>query len=1074
MNVQEFRSELDDPANIIYEVNVSDIRSKNAEDIAKALRVKPPPDFSKLPPHLQKYRSLFCPEEAKSMPPYRPGVDHDIKLVDGASAPNSRMYGMSQNELLVLQKYIQENLDKGYIRPSTSPAASSVLFAKKPTGGLRLCVDYRKLNEVTVKDRTALPLTKESFARLSRAKYFTKVDVVSAFNRVRIKKGKEWLTAFRTRYGLFEYTVMPFGLCNAPATFIRLMNETLGFNLLDNAATPHMDDVIIFSETLEEHRRHVCQVFDRCLAEGLYLDLDKSEFEVQRTKYLGFILEAGKGISADPEKLAAIHDWQSPSSVKQVRSFLGFVNYYRRFIEGFSRIAKPLTDLTKRSHERFTWTPTAEQAFQELKTRLASAPILAHFDPEKPCVVVTDASNFASGAVLKQPADGSTDLKDLRPVAFFSQKHSDIETRYDAHDKELLAIIKAFQEWRSELEGSAHQVQVWCDHRNLQYFRTARMLNDRQARWSDFLSRFDLVIKYFPGRQNVEADALSRRHQDDTHEPKEQLLLPPSLFKLACQTSAQHPDSPTHGPTNLAAQPGLAPLENEAGQREVTAQPPEHPDSELSPDLAGKLREAYANAPPIDPVQRIAQLLAEGARHSPYPLADCQAVDGRVYYQGRLWLPVDDDLRRAIIEENHSPPLVGHPGAAGTYSRIQKAFYWPKMHQDIRRFIRNCHPCQRSKPARNTPGQLLPLPVPLERWHDITMDFITDLPPATRSTLCPGATSILVVVCRLSKEEHIIPCSKMTAEYLAAVFVRDVIRLHGIPRSIVTDRGPQFTSVIWKEICRLLGMKQSLTSAFHPQSDGQSERSNQEIEHHLRRLVGYTQEDWADWCPVVEFARNSATKSATGMSPFEATRGFNPRAVVTATRPAPAQPLLNIAPTMKKILSELQDNMTLTRRLMADSSGGSPHPDYKVGDLVWLSTRNLKTHRACKKMDDKWFGPYPIIEIINSRAYKLQLPHDMHIHPVFHASLLRLAATDPMTGQVNPEHRPGPVTDTNWEVEEIIDLVRRGRGWRYLVKWQGWPHDTNTYEPLEHLVSDAEDALIEFEHRTGKIHPARK
>ena len=866
--VQEFQEELHDPANAVFEVNVSDIRSKNADDIAKALRPKPPPDFSKLPAHLQKYRALFCPEEAKSLPPYRPGVDHDIKLVDGATPPNSRMYGMSQNELLVLQKYIQENLDKGYIRPSTSPVASSVLFAKKPTGGLRLCVDYRKLNEVTVKDRTALPLTKESFARLSRAKYFTKVDVVSAFNRVRIKKGKEYLTAFRTRYGLYEYTVMPFGLCNAPATFIRLMNETLGFDLLDNAASPHMDDIIIFSETLEEHRRHVSQVFERCLAEGLYLDLDKCEFEVQKTKYLGFILEAGKGVSADPEKLSAIRDWQSPSSVKQVRSFLGFVNYYRRFIEGFSRIAKPLTDLTKDPHRRFEWTPTAEQAFQELKSRLVSAPILAHFDPAKPCVVVTDASKFASGAVLKQPTDDSLGLKDLRPVAFFSAKHSDTETRYDAHDKELLAIIKAFEEWRAELEGSAHQVQVWCDHRNLQYFRTARMLNDRQARWSDFLSRFDLVIKYFPGRQNVEADALSRRNQDDTHEPKEQLLLPPSLFSAEAKPTKRVtfalPD-PEDGHTECDAQPissmdpsaratqpgsstrlGTPDSERTLGVTDDTPTELPTPDSELSPDLALKLREAYTNAPDSDPVKKIAQLLAEGARHSPYPLADCQTIHDRVYYQGRLWVPVDEDLRRQIIEENHCPPLVGHPGAAGTYSRTQQMFYWPKMHQDIRRFIRNCHPYQRSKPARKTPGQLLPLPVPIERWHDITMDFITDLPPAHRSTLCPGATSILVVVCRLSKEEHIIPCSKMTAEYLAAVFVRDVIRLHGIPRSIVTDRGTQFTSVLWKEICRLLGMKQSLTSAFHPQSDGQSERSNQEIKHHLRRLVTYSQEDWAD------------------------------------------------------------------------------------------------------------------------------------------------------------------------------------------------------------------------------------
>ena len=447
VGVQEFERELRDPVNEVYRVQVRDEvvecdTVKTEEDVSKALRDKPPPDFSKLPTHLQRFRRLFCPKEANELPPRRAGLDHNIQLVRDAKLPNTRLYRMSQPELEVLRKYIDENLKKGYIRPSSSPVASSVLFVKKPAGGLRLCVDYRKLNDVTVKDRTTSPLTDESFARLAEARYFTKVDVVAAFNKLRMKEGTEWLTAFRTRFGLFEYAVMPFGLTNAPSSFTRLLNKTLGVDVLAAAANTHSDDILIFSKTLEDHRRHVNEVFEKLLKEGLYLDLDKSEFEVQRVKFLGHVIEAGKGIGTDPEKIEAVRSWTPPASVKEVRSFLGFANYYRRFVEGFSRIAGPLTDLTKSSNPKFVWSDAAQEAFDTLKRKLVEAPILAMFDPKKPCVVITDASNFASGGVLKQPCgeqketdcggdmgrpfDMTSDVfKSLRPVAFFSSKHNE-------------------------------------------------------------------------------------------------------------------------------------------------------------------------------------------------------------------------------------------------------------------------------------------------------------------------------------------------------------------------------------------------------------------------------------------------------------------------------------------------------------------------------------------------------------------------------------------------------------------------------------------------------------------------
>ncbi len=1088
IDAAEFLEEVNHPCNQLFTIEINNLSVKSATDIQKALTAKAPPDFSKLPDYLQSYKRLFSPQEANALPPHRPGVDHDIELVEGAVPPCSRMYSMSRDELEVLRKYVTDEINKGYIRTSNSPCASNVLFVRKASGGLRLCVDYRKLNDLTVKDRTTIPLTGEGFERLSRAKIFTKIDVVAAFNKIRIQKGKEWLTAFRTRYGLFEYTVMPMGLTNAPSTFLRYMNSVLGLDALDSYALYHVDDILIYSDSEEGHRVHVKTIFDRLLAAGLYLDLVKCEFSVRSVDFVGYRLMAEKGTQIAPSKIEAVKTWKSPTSVKEVRGFLGFINFFRRYIEGFSRRAKPLTDLTNKKSV-FSWSDAAERAFQELKEMTIANPLLALFDPDKPCYVYTDASDFASGAVLKQPfsADDMT-MKDLRPVAYFSAKHVDAELRYDAHDKELLAIVKTLREWRAELQGSRYPVKILCDHRNLGYFMTANIPNYRQARWAEFLARFDFKIVYVPGRLNNAADALSRRAQDNTSPertpevllPQEKLSLATAAITILTPPRLSPPDD--HDRSLLAGMLELRPAELEPAISPVltvvNSEQPGDNEQTTDEDIATLLRNAYDEASATDPVKEVPQLLSSGVRRHPkISLSDCTWVNSRLMYQqSRIWVPDDENTRRVIIQSCHNPVLIGHPGNAETYRRVSEQYYWPKMIQDVKRYIRNCHCCQRTKSSRKTYGELMPLPVPQERWQDITMDYITDLPAASDSSLVPGATSILVIVDRLSKEKHFVPCKSMKVEYLARVFIRDVIRTHGLPQSIVTDRGSQFLSSAWSEACRVLGIKRSPTSAFHPQSDGQSERTNQDIERQLRGLCNDAQDDWVDWLPVVEHAMNRSSSAATGMTPFMANKGFEPRMTVSTIRPAPATTPEPLSPTMSAIVAELKNELTLTRQQMADSANQSrtPHPNFQVGDLVWLATTNLKTRKPCRKLSEKWIGPFPVLTAVNNRAYKLELPSWLKVHPVFHCSLLRPANNDPMKGQVNPAtSNPGPVSDTEWEVGHIVDLVRRGRGWRYIVSWKNWGSEWNTEEPLENLEG-AEDALKEYESRTGKYHPRRK
>lgn len=435
---------------------------------------------------------------------------------------------MSRDELKALSEYLKENLANGFIRRSSSPAAAPILFVKKKDGSLRLCVGYRGLNKITVKNRYPLPLINELMDRLSSAKVYTKLDIRNAYHRIRIAKGDEWKTAFRTKYGLFEYTVMPFGLTNAPASFQSLINETLR-EFLDRFVVVYLDDILIFSEETAEHQHHVSLVLEKLREAKLYAKAEKCEFDVDRVDFLGFTISP-TGISMDQSKVSTITAWPTPKSVHDVQVFLGFANFYRRFIKDYSKLTLPITALTKKNCI-FTWSSDADAAFQGLKQAFTSAPILRHFDPNSQIIVETDASDSAVAGILSQY--GTDNL--LHPVAFYSRKLTISEANYDIYDKELLAIVNCFETWRHYLQGASHQIIVYTDHKNLEYFASTKSLNRRQARWSIFMNSFDFVITYRPGTKNPKADALTRRSDmafeggDSAKQPIQQMFRPEQL-----------------------------------------------------------------------------------------------------------------------------------------------------------------------------------------------------------------------------------------------------------------------------------------------------------------------------------------------------------------------------------------------------------------------------------------------------------------------------------------------------------------------------------------------------------------
>ena len=1041
------------------------IFSASLADIEKALAPKRRSDARDgLPAHYHEYLSAFDRDEADRLPPHRPGSDHRIILETDANGrekdpPWGPLYGMSREELIVLRRTLTELLDKGFIRASSSPASAPVLFVRKPGGGLRFCVDYRGLNAITKKDRYPLPLIEETLRSLSKAKWLTKLDVIAAFHKVRIEDGDEWKTAFRTRYGLYEWLVTPFGLTGAPATFQRYINHTLR-EFLDEFCSAYIDDILIYSSgSLADHRKKVKQVLARLRDAGLQIDIDKCEFEATSVKYLGFIVEAGKGIRVDPEKVRAIQEWEAPRSARAVRSFLGFANYYRQFVPRFSNIASPLTALTKKD-AAFAWSNECQAAFEELKLRLISAPILAQWDPDRETVVETDSSGYVTGGALAQRGDDGL----MRPVAFFSKKCAPAECNYPIHDKELLAIIRCLEHWDAELR-SVESFTVLTDHLNLRYFTKKQPLSERQARWAEALSRYNFTIVHRPGKDAAVPDALSRREQDMPHSAEDERLRGRRIQLLASAKGGGLITRVKSGYISKgdADQAGDA----TAAQDETVENPFTEPELQSLWEDGLRLHNRY---------WLIRKAVQDGERRLPSQwglavmLSECSVDAGqRLCWRERIWVPNHEPLRTRLMQETHDSALSGHPGRDMLKSLLARRFYWPGLDADARQFVRNCEVCGRSNVWRERRrGLLKPLPVPERIWSELSIDFVTDLPP-TKSN---GSTNMMVLTDRLSKSVVLASLKDITAETTARALMQNVLQHHGVPTAIVTDRGTQFTSRMWKRLCELLRIKQRLSTAWHPETDGATERANQEVERYIRIFTTYAQDDWDELLPAAAMALNNRTATSTGLSPFFFTHGYHlePVQVKEALRSDGKSPVAKaegIVRRFQEATEWAQAAMASAQERQEENANArrQPSDQYKPGDKVWLRLRNIRSKRPSKKLD--WLaGKYTVLETIGSHACRLDTPPG--VHNVFHVSLLRLAADDPLPSQTSDDYRPPAIlTDDGelWEVEEIQGHKKVGREWKVLVKWVGWVGPT--WEPVRFLADTT--ALARYEAVHGKV-----
>lgn len=1021
-------------------------------DIQKALAPKKPTDpRTRLPAQYMEYLGLFESGKAEELPPHRgAGIDHEIELVqkDGKEpeVPWGPLYSMSKEELLVLRKTLSELLDKQFIRVSHSSAAAPVLFVRKPGGGLRFCVDYRALNALTKKDRYPLPLIHETLNQIGKAKWFTKLDVSSAFHKIRIAKGQEWMTAFRTRYGLYEWMVTPFGLANAPSTFQKYINWALR-EYLDECCSAYIDDVLIYTDgTLEQHRADVRKILKKLAEAGLYLDINKCEFECQETKYLGYIIRAGKGVEMDPEKIKAILEWQAPTTVKGVRGFLGFANFYRKFIRAFSDIVRPLTELTHKD-TKFHWTEECQQNFDKLKELFSTGPILVAFDPERTTVVETDSSGYCTGGVMSQWDEEGV----LRPCAYFSKKNAPAECNYEIYDKELLAVVRSLEEWDSQLR-SVDNFEVITDHKNLEYFFQPRKLTERHVRWSLLLSRFNFTLRYRPGKDNERADALSRRDQDMPVSDDDERILSRTIQLLKRPEGVE---------THIAVMSHIAPTmvtDNPIPTPERTENPPTEQVEDPEVDVDALWSQALQDDVDYE-IARISvrQQLRKFPAGFPYKvsIAECELNEQeQLLFRGRKWVPKSEPLRTALMDRAHSTLLMGHPGRNETYGAIYRSYFWPNLSQDVRRFVHNCNVCGRTKAWRERKqGLLKPLPIPDRCWQELSMDFIVDLPPSE------GCTNIMVITDRLSKGVIFVPLATISTEAVAWAFIQHVVRHHSLPKAIVSDRGSQFVGGMWKRICQLLQIRRRLSTAWHPQTDGATERVNSVLETYLRTYVCYDQSDWVKFLAMGEIAINCRTATATGITPFFFSHGYDPspyeelidgddRPEGAISRLSPIQQGEEVVRRLQEATKWAQASIAFAQQLAEEQANRTRNaaPSYRQGDKVWLKLKNVRTDRPSKKLDWK-NAKYTVQEMVGTHSVRLDTP--LGIHPVFHVDLLHLASDDPFPSQPSDDQQPPAVLvdgEQEYEVERIVDEKRtkRGRGTKlwYRVKWRGYAKTT--------------------------------
>ena len=862
-----------------------------------------------------------------------------------------------------VDELVNNMLDQGIIEESTSPWASPIVLVKKKDGSLRFCIDYRKLNAVTVKDAYPLPRIDDTITAFKEAKWFSTLDLTSGYWQVGLTEDARKKSAFCIPGGLYQFKVMSFGLCNAPGTFERLMERVLA-GLSWKSCLLYLDDIIIYSQTFAEHQEHLQEVFNRLVQAGLKLKPSKCQLFQAEVNFLGHII-GRSGVRTDPEKTEAVRKWARPQNVTDVRSFLGLCSYYRKFVKGFAEMAVPLHQLTQKKAP-FLWGKEQQEAFDQLKDHLVTAPILGVPKSTGRFILDTDASDNGLGAVLSQEQDGQEKV-----LMYLSRSLTKEERRYCVTRRELLAVVYAVRECKHYLLGRRFLVRT--DHGCLTWLMNFKEPQGQVARWIELLSEYDFEIQHRPGKKHQNADALSRDPcaQCGKVDWKEAKIAAWEKTDTTRKLQGK-PQQKTRKPeaqNNQTVTP-MSWLQQYSNEEVIAMQEQE----EWYDTIKRVVVEDSVKDVHFPELSRAAKTLF-GMRKQ------LRLIDGALY---REWLMTSGTtkrqliapagIRREVFRLAHTTQTGGHLGNRRMMSRIKQRYFWPGMGMDIRQWILSCDDCASRSTSHQKKMQMQKYRVgnPMER---VAMDIMGPLPRSTR-----GNQYILVVGDYFTKWIEAYPLPNQEAKTVADVFTTEFIARYGAPLEIHTDQGRNFEAALMKDVCKILGITKTRTTAFRPQSDGFVERFNRTLQQMISLFVNEKQTNWDRVIPMVLTAYRATPQETTGQSPNMLMLGREITLPVDLVAgPPPGEESHEVTEYGAELRNRMEKAFEAVRRKagtemnrqkkLYDRKKVDPATArYKPGDAVWQAIKARKRGRA-PKLQRRWKGPRLVIQRYTDVTY---------------------------------------------------------------------------------------------------------
>ena len=879
----------------------------------------------------------------------------------------------------LVDEMLTEMTADGVIRPSSSPWSSPILLVKKKDGTPRCCVDFRKLNECTVRDAFPLPRIDESLDALSGAKYFTVLDLKSGYWQVPLEEASKEKTAFATHRGLFEFNVLPMGLANAPAAFSRLMNNVLA-GLTWSACLVYLDDTIVIGRTFNEHMENLRVVLDRFRRANLQLNPRKCQWFQSQVRYLGHVVSR-EGVHTDPNTIEKVRSWPRPLTQKQLRGFLGLSSYYRKFIAGFARIAAPLHRLTGK-HARFVWSPECEAAFCTLRERLCAAPILALPDFSETAgtfVLDTDASDEAIGAVLAQRGDDGEE----RVIAYGSRCLNPAERNYCVTQKEMLAMVHFLGDFRAYLLGKPFVVRT--DHAALTWLRSFKEPSGQVARWIQKMQEFDFETEYRPNPKHTNADALSRRPH------------------------RQHGECPSCGDTVKRRSSRVNVITWAQGWTDEDLKAAQLQFSATAHVIAWIRQER--DAPPqlegAAGIPELPQLIAEWSHLALRD--DVLQIRRPADAEWRTVLP--PSWREQALRQMHNNPMGGHPGVETTYQKLRSRVWWPNLRSAVDEWVRSCGVCGQCRgPNPSSTAPLRPNE-PGEPFGRLCIDIVGPL-PTTRE----GNRFILVMVDAFSKWAEAVALKRHTAKEVATAILHQWTARYGVPREILSDQGAEFESAVFRHICKIMGIRKIRSSPYHPMANGGVERLNRTLKSLLLGHSSQDREQWDQTLPFCMWAYRSNVHHSTGCSPARLTLGRELRFPIDVTLEAndssswDAQDYAAwLQESIRCASRSAREHLVAAKQLQKRQYDrrATPMPHYEVGDMVWVRNDGAPTAGLSAKLTRPWRGPFLVTRMLGDVNVEVRDPATPSRPTVVHVNRVKPCPTDVRLEEASPRVQGG-------------------------------------------------------------------